>query len=317
MKENNKKATKVASENKATKDINLSSGNLQAVATASAAPAKPRQSSNEQSALAGVPYEDIKVTELRQKIASRWASPRFEDSPEYAALYAAVASLDADIKERAINGARLAWLARPENAAICPSVSAVVDVINAEYASEFESVCGGTCPAASAVRVWSYSALSVTTIQADSNKQDYLLNSALPAGASASAVVAGIMSVRFRYDVEKRINLARAAARASLSSALAGCVRSAVRLGLSYEVVANELQSLWATIPANDSKDLDRLIRNRDNLYNKLRALDADIVSLVAVGGGIEQKAKYNKRVNVRAVVSSSIDRLDAIIATA
>ena len=42
--------------------------------------------------------QDTKVIDLRTKIASKWAAPRFEDSEEYTIMAAALAAVPADLR---------------------------------------------------------------------------------------------------------------------------------------------------------------------------------------------------------------------------
>lgn len=232
------------------------------------------------SAVASAVMDDteIKLIDLRTKIASRWAAPRFEDSEEYTIMSAALAAVPADLRERSLNGARLAWLARPENAASVPSVSEVCEHINTNFASEFKTLCGCSCPAAAAVRVYSYTNLSVSTITADSDINDYVFSSVVPAGLSASGVVAAVMSVRVLVDVKRRFVAARAAARNDFRTCMASAARRAGRLGLSASVAARYFSYLLNAVPAADISEEKKLRKNLSGCWVALRRIENNIV---------------------------------------
>lgn len=221
---------------------------------------------------------EVKLIDLRTKIASRWTAPKFEDSEEYTIMSAALAAVPADLREKSLNGARLAWLARPENAASIPSVSEVCEHINANFASEFKTLCGCSCPAASAVRVYSYTNLSVSTITADSDINDYVFCSAVPAGLSASGVVAAVMSVRVLVDIKRRFAAARAAARNDFRVCMASAARRAGRLGVSPAVAARYFSYLLNAVPAADASEEKKLRKNLAGCWVALRRIENSIV---------------------------------------
>lgn len=232
--------------------------------------------------------KEVKLIELRQRISSRWAAGRFEDSPEFLAVSAAVACLDADLREKAVNGARLAWLARPENAEKSCTLSEVVAEINTNYAKEFSQLCGCSCPAAAAVRLYSYSNLSVSTINADSNINDYLIARPVPSGLSASGLVAVVMSVRVLVDIKRRFAAARAAARADFRNCMAGAARRASRLGVSPAVAARYFSFLLSAVPAADATEEKRLRKNLSSCWAACRKVENTIVLTGGTFGAIE-----------------------------
>ena len=236
--------------------------------------------------------QDTKVIDLRTKIASRWAAPRFEDSKEYTIMSAALAAVPADLRERSLNGARLVWLARPENAASCPTVGEVCEYINANFASEFRNVCGCSVPAASAVRVYSYTNMSVSTITADSDVNDYLYSAPVPSGLSAAGVVAAVMSIRVLADIRRRFAAARAAARNQFKDSMCLCARSASRLGISSAVAARYFSYLLNAVPAADASEEKRLRTNLSRCWASLRACENSIVLAAPAGafGAIEDQ---------------------------
>lgn len=236
---------------------------------------------------------EMKLIELRQKIASRWAAPRFEDSEDYTIMSAALAGVPADLRDRSLNGARLAWLARPENAALTPSLSDVCDYISTNFAKEFKTLCGCSCPAASAVRVYSYTNLSVSTITADSDINDYLYSSAVPSGLSAAGLVSAVMSVRVLADVKRRFAAARAAARNEFRSCMAAAARRAGRLGVPAAVAARYFSFLLSAVPAADATEEKRLRKNLAGCWAALRACENSIVLAAPAGafGAIEDNA--------------------------
>lgn len=228
---------------------------------------------------------DIKVVELRNKIASRWAAPKFELSDDYKTVSSLVAGAPADLRESMISAARRSWEKRPENMGCVPAVAEVVEHINANFAKEFRNVCGCSCPAADAVRLYSYTNLSISTITADSRVSDYLISSNLPAGLSASGVVAAVMSVRISADIKRRFAAARAAARNDFRYCMASAARRALRLGVSPAVAARYFSYLLAAVPAADNKEEKRLRKNLSGCWASLRTVECDLVAAGCVGG--------------------------------
>ena len=140
-------------------------------------------------------------------------------------------------------------------------------------------------PAAGAVRIYSYSNLSVSTINADSDIKDYLVESSVPAGASASAVVAAVMSVRVLVDIKRRFAAARAAARNDFKNMMASAARRAGRLGVPAAVAARYFSYLLNAVPAADATEEKRLRKNLASCWASLRACEVSLVLAGAVGG--------------------------------
>jgi len=221
---------------------------------------------------------EMKLIDLRTRISSRWTAPRFEDSEEFAIMSAALAAVPADLRERSLNGARLAWLARPENAALTPSLAEVCEYISTNFAKEFRQLCGCSCPAAAAVRVYSYTNLSVSTITADSDINDYLFSSAVPAGLSAAGLVSAVMSVRVLVDIKRRFAAARAAARNEFKDCMASAARRALRLGVSPAVAARYFSYLLNAVPVADASEEKKLRKNLSGCWTSLRKIENAIV---------------------------------------
>lgn len=298
-----------------------------------AAPAKVRNNFESQleNALT-MENTDIKLVELRTRIASRWAAPRFEDSSDYTAVVAAVAALPTDIKDRAINGARLAWLARPENAATACTLSDVINEITSNYGSEFAAACGCPCPSVEDARLFSLTALSVTTITADSNINDYINTRPIPAGLSAAAMVAAVMSIRHIVAIKSAIRAAVAAARCDLFNAAEMVARKALRLGVNMDVLTRYMGIKMAAVNVADEKEIKRLSRNLERCTRDLAAVSAAVVvrciavSDVDTSGDFiinrgatlpkSASAKVRKLWAKRANLLSSVDTLNSLIKT-
>lgn len=218
---------------------------------------------------------EIKVLELRAKIAAKWAAPEWSGAAALRALLAS-SGLSADQIEAAVAGA--ARKSGEDLNAVCPSVSEVCDYISANYAKEFSQLCGCSVPAASAVRIYSYSNLSVATINADSDINDYLITTAVPAGLSASGVVSAVMSVRVLVDIKRRFAAARAAARNEFKDSMAAAARRAGRLGISSAVAARYFSYLLNAVPAADASEEKRLRVNLSRCWAALRTCENSIV---------------------------------------
>lgn len=268
---------------------------------------------------------DIKVIELRQKIAANWAAPEWSGA---AALRAVLSG--AGLTGEQINAA-VAAAGRKSGedlTATTPTLSEVCEYISTNFASEFKAVCGCAVPAASAVRLYSYSNLSVSTIAADSDINDYLITSAVPAGLSASGLVAVVLSCRVRADLLKRFAAARAAARADLFSSAEAVARRALRLGVSAAVLGRYMSLKMAAVPAADDKELKRLQKNLTSCWDSCKRIEVELINAGAVGGieidggfvfpaslPASASAKVRKLWAKRVRVLSSIDTLNALIA--
>lgn len=275
---------------------------------------------------------DIKLVELRTRIASRWAAPRFEDSADYTAVVAAVAALPTDIKDRAINGARLAWLARPENQASPCTLSDVIEEINTNYSNEFSAACGCPCPSVADARIYSLTALSVTTITADSNINDYVITRSIPSGLSATAMVAAVMTIRHIVTIKSAIRAAVAAARCDLFNAAEMVARKALRLGVSMDVLTRYMSIKMSAVNVADDREIKRLTRNLERCTRDLAAVSAAVVvrciavSDVDTSGDFiinrgatlpkSASAKVRKLWAKRANLLSSVDTLKTLISS-
>lgn len=228
--------------------------------------------------------ESISVIELRAKIASRWAAPDFTKSAEYAAVSAAVASLDDDIRERALNGARLAWLARPENAASSATIAEIVDEIRNNYSKEFVAVCRCEVPAASDIRLYERTNLMLSTINETSKENDYITSRALPAGLSVSGLVSAVMSVRLLSAVRLALAAAVSAAKSDYFDSLDNCIRRAVRLGRSVDDVTKDITEHFPNVVTSDDKEVKRLHKNLISCWSTLRNIENAIVLAAPAG---------------------------------
>lgn len=251
------------------------SAGSRSAAVGGAAPAKVRNSFNAQLSAAVVREDDVKLLAFRSKIASNWAAPEWSGA---AALRGVLAG--SGLSEEQINAAVAAAGRKSGECldAVTPTINDVCEYIRTNYSKEFETLCGCAVPAASAVRCYSYSPLSVSTITADSDINDYIITSAVPAGASASAVVAAVLSVRVLVDIRRRIAAARSAARNDLKSAAAALVRRAGRLGVSSAVLGRYLRLLAVAVPAADNKERERLATNLARCGASLRNIENNIV---------------------------------------
>lgn len=254
-----------------------------------AAPAKVRQSSADQLQAATIrENEDLKVVDLRQRIAAVWAAPEWSGAAALRASLVAIGTLSEEQITAAVSAA--ARKSGEDLNAITPTIDAVCEHINANFAKEFKTVCGCAVPAAGAVRLYSYTNLSLATITADSEISDYVITSGVPAGLSASGLVSVVMSVRVLVDVKKRIAAARAAARADLFAAAAGVARMALRLGVSSDVIGRYMGLKMSAVAVADESEVKRLRKNLRACWASLRACENDIVLAAPAGafGAIE-----------------------------
>ena len=232
--------------------------------------------------------EDIKVIELRQKIARNWAAPEWSGAAALRASLLALGTLSEDQVNAAVAGA--ARKSEEDLSAVTPSLEEVCEYISNNFASEFRAVCGCAVPGAAAVRSYSYTNLSLATITADSDINDYVVTSAVPDGLSASGLVGVVMSVRVLADVRKRLAAARSAARADLFAAAAGVARMALRLGVGADVIGRYMSLKMSAVAVADDSEIKRLRKNLASCWSALRACEVSLVLAAPAGafGAIE-----------------------------
>lgn len=273
--------------------------------------------------------EDVAYMDLRKRISAHWAAREWSGAAALRASLAAIGTLN---EEQILAAVAAAGRKSGEDlGAVTPSLEEVVDYIRTNFAAEFKKVCGCAVPAAAAVRVFSPSALSVGTITADSNINDYFTASAVPAGASASSLVGAVMSVRVLVDIKRRFAAARAAARSNFRNNMAEAARAAGRLGVPAAVAARYFSMLLTAVPAADNKERARLEKNLRGCWAAVRKIENSIVLAAPAGafGAIEDNeggwcfpaalpasapAKVRKLWAKRARVLSSIDTLNALL---
>ncbi len=292
---------------------------------------KVRQTSDSQinAAMAMESANDLKLLAFRSKVASNWAAPEWSGAAALRVVLAGAGLTDEQINA-AVSGA--ARKSGEDLDAIKPSIEEVCEYISANYSKEFKTLCGCAVPAASAVRCYSYSSLSVATITADSDVNDYVITTAVPAGLSASGVVAAVLSVRVLVDVKRRISAARAAARSGLRENAALLVRRASRLGVGADLLSRYLRILAVAVSANDAKEEKRLRDNLSRCWSNLRTIENSIVLAAPAGafGAISDDcggwcfpaslpasapAKCRKLWAKRVRVLSSINTLECLLA--
>lgn len=235
--------------------------------------------------------QDIKVTEFRQRIAAHWAAPEWSGAAALRASLESIGTLSADQINAAVAAA--GRKSGEDLTAVSPSLEEVCEYISANFANEFRQLCGCAVPAAAAVRLYSYSSLSVSTISEDSNINDYLITSAVPSGLSASGLVAVIMSVRVAVDVKRRFAAVRAAGRNDFRASMAAAARRAGRLGVSPAVAARYFSFLLSAVPAADDSEKKRLTSNLSRCWANLRQIENSIILAAPAGafGAIEDTA--------------------------
>jgi hypothetical protein len=232
--------------------------------------------------------KEIQLMAFRSKIASRWAAPEWSGAAALRAQLVAIGGLsDEQIKAAVAAAGRKSG---EDLDAVTPSIEEVTEYIRTNFAKEFKSLCGCAVPAASAVRNYSYTNLSLATITADSNISDYYTAAALPAGLSASGLVAAVLSVRVLVDVKRRFAAARAAARNDFKTCMCGAARRASRLGVPAAVAARYFSFLLGAVPAADASEEKRLNKNLASCWASLRTVENSLVLAAPAGafGAIE-----------------------------
>lgn len=246
-----------------------------------------KESNNDRLAAAAAMVDDVRISALRQQIVTNFFAPA--EWSGAAALRSSLAALGLD--ETAITAAinKQAIAEGFSSAAPVCSVARVLAVIRRHYRKEFENACGcsfGTLvnffrsaglPAGSLGFSWSL-ALPLSLVVAGSDAADFVTSSPLPAGSSASAVVAGVLSFRWYAAFRRSLAGAICASRRDLLDNLSGVVRSARRLGLSLDWLNSAALSAWSVVPENDGKERRRLIRNLATQSARLAAVDARLI---------------------------------------
>lgn len=277
---------------------------------------------------------DIKVINLRSSIAANWAAPEWSGAAALRASLEAIGTLTAEQINAAVAAAGRKSGESLE--AVTPSINEVCEYISNNFANEFKAVCGCACPADNDARLYTPTSLSLATITANSVLSDYVVTSSIPAGLSASGIVAAVMSVRFLVDVRRRFAAARAAARNEFRSCMAGAARRALALGVSPAVASRYFAHLLNAVPIADESDKKRLTKNLAGCWASLRRIENAIV-LAGGRGAIEDgfggwcfpaagvaavvpvsgvgAAKVRKLWAKRVRVLSSIDTLNGLLA--
>lgn len=234
--------------------------------------------------------QEMKLQEFKSRVVSHWAAPEWSGAAALRELLSA-SGLSSDQIAAAVAAA--GRKSGEDLAAVCPSVSEVCEYISSNFASEFRQLCGCAVPAASAVAVYSYTDLSVATITVNSDINDYFTAAAVPAGASASAVVSAVCSVRVLVDLKRRFAAARAAARNNFKDCMSLAARRALGLGLSAAVAARYFSMLLTAVPAADDREEKRLRKNLASCRAALAALDVRILVAVPAVSDIDTDGSF------------------------
>ena len=259
---------------------------------------------------------EMGLNTLRQKIVSYFAAPEW---PGAAALRETLRGLGLD--DTAVNAAvnkqaiACGWVA---SAPVC-SVPRVLAVVRRLYAKEFETLTGVSVDALreyyrvnGAAAVVASPLLSLSAVRAGSALTDFVSVTPLPAGSSAAAVVASLLSLRYIFAFNRALSAARSAARSDLRSSLASCWRAAVRLGMSVDDIVGELKEVAFYTSASDAKERETLRRNRDNAWNQVNAINNAI--LLAGGAEGEKPAKVAKLLARRARYYSVVSTCENLL---
>lgn len=271
-----------------------------AVAVASGAAAPASVPAGRASDVAGVmDVNEIKVIELRQKISAHFAAPEWSGA---AAVRAALAAAGVEMSSEMIEAA-VAAAARKSGVDLSPlpcSVARVLAVIRSYYKKEFESVCGCSFETIRAYyrenggRAVSFSSLlPASLVSADSLEQDFIGCSAVPAGASASAVAASVLSFRAVASFRAALAAAVASARSNYFAALAAAFRAGAKLGYSVKEMQLHIEETSVSVSASDRSDEKRLTRSLSRSLVSLAALDARIMVLCPAVADIDTSGAF------------------------
>ena len=275
-----------------------------------------KENVNDRVNAADVMENEMGLNDLRQKIVSYFAAPEW---PGAASLRETLCGLGLD--DTAVNAAvnkqaiACGWVA---SAPVC-SVSRVLAVIRRYYAKDFEALTGVSVDALreyyrvnGAVAVVASPLLSLSAVRAGSALTDFISVSPLPAGSSASAVVASLLSLRYIFAFNRALSAARSAARSDLRNSLASCWRAAVRLGMSVDDIVIELKEVAFYTSVSDAKERETLRKNRDNAINQANAINDAI--LLAGGAEGEKPAKVAKLLARRARYYSVVSTCENLL---
>lgn len=249
---------------------------------------------------------EMGLNELRQKIVGHFSAPEWDGAT---ALRETLRGLGLD--ETAVNAAvtkqaiACGWVP----SAPVVSVARVLVVVRRHYLKEFERLTGVSVDAVReyyrgvpSLSSWS-PRLSLSAVRADSDFNNFLMSAEVPAGSSATAVVAAVLSVRFVFAFRRALSAARSEARTALRSSLASCWRAGVRLGMSTEDILKELEDVAFYTSISDAKERETLRRNRNNAWNQINNINDAI--LLAGGCDGPKAAKVTKLLARRARFAS------------
>ena len=206
------------------------------------------------------------VRDLSAKVVPFFAVPEWSGRSEYIAAQKMLLDKGIINQEQFENSIKAADRAAGVSA---PNVSAgrVLVVIRRNFLKEFVSLVGMSFKSVREhIRehgVNSYSwRLSCAAVRCDSSVNDFLFASPVASGASASAIVGALLSLRELVDFNSRLALAKCEEKGNLHTSINNGVRSAKRLNWTKEQYMSECSYLWDYLPTADNKQRKQLEKN-------------------------------------------------------
>lgn len=226
------------------------------------------------------------VRELSADIVSNFAAPVWSEYEKTEnTLRATFPSWSDDMITAAVRAA--AKNVGLDLSAPCCSVGRVLVVIRRSYLKEFVSLVGMSFKdVVSHIRengLNNYSwRLSVSVVRSNSVLSDFVSCVPVAAGASASAVVAALLSLREVSEFNRRLAAARSSDRSDMNTFLGYSIRCAKRLGKTKEEFINRVSSEWSFTDENDYKTRKQL---RANLEKAVARINENNDMILSLGG--------------------------------
>jgi len=227
------------------------------------------------------------VRELSADIVSNFAAPEWSEKEKTEnALRATFPDWSDEMINAAVAGA--AKKAGLDLSAPACTVGRVLVVIRRSYLKEFVSLVGMSFAAVVAhIRengLNNYSwRLSVSVVRSNSVLSDFVDSVPVAAGASASAVVAALLSLREVSEFNRRLSAARSSDRFDYTTYIGLAVRLAKRLGYDMDRVLSDVRRDYNYSSTSDHKERKQLRANLEKAVARINGANDLILSLGGV----------------------------------
>lgn len=227
------------------------------------------------------------VRELSADVVSNFAVPEWAGRSEYIAAQKTLLDKGIINQDQFDNSIKAADRAAGVSAPDC-SVGRVLVVIRRSFLREFVSLVGMSFKdVVSHIRengLNNYSwCLSVSVVRSNSVLSDFVSCVPVAAGASASAVVAALLSLREVSEFNRRLAAARSSDRSDYTTYIGLAVRLAKRLSYDMDRVISDVRRDYNYSSTSDYKERKQLRSNLEKAVSRINGANDLILSLGGV----------------------------------